>query len=575
MKKLFLQPKAIFFGTLIMLSNVAILQANPPLPSFEFFQTSIVEPSDLSISFTGNSLFVVCDNGRVYEIGFDGATIRQLHFSRATNPNTANPLDERLDLEGITIDPINRHIFVANERSLRISKLDEDGHYISSFVIPNTVLSPADVNDGVEGISLHNDTFFIVNQRNPTVLITYDRINSVWSPQIPLTFVRSASAVSFDAYDNTLWIICSELRRLFQTTTEGVLLNVLNISFISLPEGVWVDRNENVAWICCDNTGRLYRVSLDALVAHEPPTYLASWNFRNPTSSMSNNIWGATSGISTEGTNLQFFYAMGLQATLGHSGRVAVNVSNSGSAQNGGWFPRVNPEDNMPSAPITAQNSAGWVFTFSTTGFENITFSASQATTGSGPRDFALAYRIGTSGTWTAFDRIHSAANTPITNLGNAIDGQALTPTFVNVPLPATVDDQAVVQLKVFIASAINKGGSPLVANNGNTSINYVVFNGTEREDNTTHILSDRQKSLAIHIFPNPVTHVLHIIHEWQSGDVVELFDMNGRRVFSTPVDMQHIASLQSETFTIDMTPFPAGNYILRIGNRVEIVVKH
>jgi len=73
-----------------------------------------------------------------------------------------------------------------------------------------------------------------------------------------------------------------------------------------------------------------------------------------------------------------------------------------------------------------------------------------------------------------------------------------------------------------------------------------------------------------IQIFPNPVVGELRIInHEWQVGDVVELYDMSGRIV-----ETWRAASLQHGEFTIDMSPFKAGNYILRIGNRVAKVVK-
>jgi len=73
----------------------------------------------------------------------------------------------------------------------------------------------------------------------------------------------------------------------------------------------------------------------------------------------------------------------------------------------------------------------------------------------------------------------------------------------------------------------------------------------------------------AIQIFPNPVVGELRIInHDWQTNDVVELFDMNGRLVFSKRVN-SHIGE-----FIIDMSAFQSGNYILRIGNRVAKVVK-
>jgi len=73
---------------------------------------------------------------------------------------------------------------------------------------------------------------------------------------------------------------------------------------------------------------------------------------------------------------------------------------------------------------------------------------------------------------------------------------------------------------------------------------------------------------MQIQFYPNPVTNKLHITHEWQSDDIVELFDMNGRRVFSQRIN-SHV-----DKFIIDMSVFQHGNYILRIGNQVAKIVK-
>jgi uncharacterized repeat protein (TIGR02543 family) len=204
------------------------------------------------------------------------------------------------------------------------------------------------------------------------------------------------------------------------------------------------------------------------------PVDFLTWNYPNPSraDSVVNNTWPANffnSPGTTTGTNLQFFYAMTLDtpATLGHNNRNAINIPNNDP---GGWFPRAAVAATTPSEPITAQNSAGWVITFSTAGLDDIKFSANQATTAGGPRDFALAYRIGTTGTWIAFGEIQSAEGTPITDQGNS----SPSPTFVDISLPEDVNERAVVQLKVYIASAINKGGTALAANNGNHSINNI-----------------------------------------------------------------------------------------------------
>jgi len=80
-----------------------------------------------------------------------------------------------------------------------------------------------------------------------------------------------------------------------------------------------------------------------------------------------------------------------------------------------------------------------------------------------------------------------------------------------------------------------------------------------------------------IQIYPNPVINELRLTnYELRIGEMIELFDMSGRRVFSQriAVETRHATSPHGDTFTVDMTPFHPGNYILRIGNRVAKIVK-
>jgi len=83
----------------------------------------------------------------------------------------------------------------------------------------------------------------------------------------------------------------------------------------------------------------------------------------------------------------------------------------------------------------------------------------------------------------------------------------------------------------------------------------------------------------SLQVFPNPVTHKLHVVIPSEARDLfanntVEIFDMHGRRVFSQPVETGRAPSLHDDTIIIDMSPFPAGNYILRVGNQSFQIVK-
>ena len=71
----------------------------------------------------------------------------------------------------------------------------------------------------------------------------------------------------------------------------------------------------------------------------------------------------------------------------------------------------------------------------------------------------------------------------------------------------------------------------------------------------------------AIKIYPNPTSDLLTI----DADDIlsVELFDLNGRLVFSSEVD--------SSPFTFRLSPFTlnAGSYLLRIHTRQGTAVQH
>jgi len=140
----------------------------------------------------------------------------------------------------------------------------------------------------------------------------------------------------------------------------------------------------------------------------------------------------------------------------------------------------------------------------------------------------------------------------------------------------------------IYSQSSINSGGATATNHTGSISYSigqtfvHITENGTGavhrgvqqpvRSATETNIV-ETLHATSLHVFPNPVTDKLHITHEWQSGEIVELFDINGRHVFSTAVGAGS-ARPNGNTFTIDMTPFPSGTYILRIGTRVAKIIK-
>ncbi len=84
---------------------------------------------------------------------------------------------------------------------------------------------------------------------------------------------------------------------------------------------------------------------------------------------------------------------------------------------------------------------------------------------------------------------------------------------------------------------------------------------------NQVGIFDIQNSEFKINVFPNPTTDLLTI----DADDIlsVELFDLNGRRIFSSEVD--------SSPFSIHLSPFTlsAGSYLLRIHTRQGTAVQH
>ena len=332
------------------------------------------------------------------------------------------------------------------------------------------------------------------------------------------------------------------------------------------------------------------------------------------------------------------------QIVIGSNGsteRTPIVINNAETVTTNGW---------QPANEVGIDDATAFQLKFSTKGHEDITFSCTQKSTGSGPDTFRLAYRIGSTGSFTP---VENSLVHPVRVSNDSYD--ALQPTYDEFSLPITMSNQDVVYLRIYFDGANGLG------RNGNTSINDIKItavpvpfdscyhfghdagawhttlaatcevagsedrrctrcqhvletrpitalghdlpaNWTERtpatcdnagvefkkctrcdheetqtipkltgtqceQTNITEIETDE----GLEIYPNPVNYELWIMNdEWQPGDIIELFDINGRRVYM----VQPPFTVDRVPFTIDISHLPEGTYVLRIGSRMAKIVK-
>ncbi|GHT67718.1 hypothetical protein FACS189452_05980 [Bacteroidia bacterium] len=99
--------------------------------------------------------------------------------------------------------------------------------------------------------------------------------------------------------------------------------------------------------------------------------------------------------------------------------------------------------------------------------------------------------------------------------------------------------------------------------------INYAIT--VTQNNNLTAVVGTKNVS-ELSIYPNPTVNGQLIIdnEQWNAGDMVEIYNVNGGLVLSVP----STGSGTGSTITINIAHLPAGVYIVRVGTKVAKVVK-
>lgn len=119
--------------------------------------SKIPEASGISYSKESNSLFVVNDEGTIYEISTDGQILRKKKIGK-------------YDFEGIVVDDKNNVLLVAIEGDDNILILSKKSMEIKNEINIKREYKGIKLlkkgGDGIEGLALHKNKLFVSNQSN-------------------------------------------------------------------------------------------------------------------------------------------------------------------------------------------------------------------------------------------------------------------------------------------------------------------------------------------------------------------------------------------------------------------------
>ena len=210
---------------------------------------NINDPSGLTLDMSGDFLWTVSDasGGLVYKITFQGDIIGSLSYRGD-------------DMEGITMNPNDETLWVAEERLRQIVQIDGMGNVLQRQNVEVLVVNE---NDGLEGVAIDPVTehFYIVNEKAPREFIELNKEFEVVR-RVPIRFrsnfsLDDLSGIYYVSENREFWIVSDESMRIVVTDFELNPLRSYELGRRKF-EGIAVDRSVGRVYLVNDEENKLY-----------------------------------------------------------------------------------------------------------------------------------------------------------------------------------------------------------------------------------------------------------------------------------------------------------------------------
>ncbi len=232
---------------LIILSNLNCGRNDPgdtptiqSISPIAVYNLNIPEPSGLVFNTKDSTFYTVSDGvgGAIYQISIDG----QIVNTYSVNGN---------DMEGITFSDNYDTLYVAEEGSRQIIKYSTTGIKIS----PINVSGTNSYNNGLEGIAVKGNSFFVVNEKSPAAFIELN-LQGEKLYEVNISYALDLSDICYDPVEDIIWLVSHESQSLFKISLAGQLIKQWKIPVVQ-PEGVTIV-NGRFVYIVCDKEAKLY-----------------------------------------------------------------------------------------------------------------------------------------------------------------------------------------------------------------------------------------------------------------------------------------------------------------------------
>ena len=224
---------------LILIVNTVQCQKIKKLKPERFVTLAIPEPSDLCFSFDKKSIFMVSDEGFLFETDKNGTIIRKANF-------------EGVDCEAVFAD--EKYVYVVEETTREIKVFN-----LKDLTLEKTISLPysGGRNKGYEAFTFNKskNKYIVLTEKDPVFLFELDLEFKVFNKIKLEKIARDISAATY--HNNFLWLLSDEDNTVFKLNPNNYeVLKKWKIKVLN-PEGISFDENGNML-ILSDDLKRLY-----------------------------------------------------------------------------------------------------------------------------------------------------------------------------------------------------------------------------------------------------------------------------------------------------------------------------
>jgi uncharacterized protein YjiK len=245
----------------LLIAGLVFLACESTLPDLEeesledleliaSYPLQISDPSGLTLDISGDFLWTVSDDpgDHIYQLSFTGEILGVL---------TGYEGD---DMEGITMNPNDGTLWVAEEKLRQIVQLTTEGEVLQVVDVP---VESNNLNDGLEGIAWNpeNDHVFILNEKHPRKFIELNNdfeIVRYEAIEFDTPYEMTDLSGLFYLQENEeFWIVSDESEKIVVTDPDLNPLRGYSLPYDKF-EGIAVDYANGRLYLVNDRRERLY-----------------------------------------------------------------------------------------------------------------------------------------------------------------------------------------------------------------------------------------------------------------------------------------------------------------------------